>query len=402
MNSQTFSVDEAVRDRYSRAAADREESLCCPVSYDPQYLRIIPQEILEKDYGCGDPSRHLERGDTVLDLGSGGGKICYIASQVVGPEGRVIGVDANADMLALARRHQSSVADELGYANVEFRRGRIQDLRLDLDLLDSHLADRPVQNTSAWLELQDIQHGLRMSQPLVPDDSIDVIVSNCVLNLVNQADRQTLFAEMMRVLRRGGRCVISDVVCDEDVPEALQNDPRLWSGCLSGAWREDRFVAEFERAGFYGIEILSRQSEPWTVVDGIEFRSMTVRAWKGKDGPGLDRQQAVIYNGPWKAVIDDDGHQLERGQRMAVCDKTFEIYSRAPYAASITPVEPAVDVPLDQAPPYDCRQGELRDPAVARKPGPPATSATGDGSQPTADPSLNVMPDQCCGENHCC
>lgn len=402
MNSQTFSVDEAVRDRYSRAAADREESLCCPVSYDPQYLRIIPQEILEKDYGCGDPSRHLERGDTVLDLGSGGGKICYIASQVVGPEGRVIGVDANADMLALARRHQSSVADELGYANVEFRRGRIQDLRLDLDLLDSHLADRPVQNTSAWLELQDIQHGLRMSQPLVPDDSIDVIVSNCVLNLVNQADRQTLFAEMMRVLRRGGRCVISDVVCDEDVPEALQNDPRLWSGCLSGAWREDRFVAEFERAGFYGIEILSRQSEPWTVVDGIEFRSMTVRAWKGKDGPCLDRQQAVIYNGPWKAVIDDDGHQLERGQRMAVCDKTFEIYSRAPYAASITPVEPAVDVPLDQAPPYDCRQGELRDPAVARKPVPPATSATGDGSQPTADPSLNVMPDQCCGENHCC
>lgn len=402
MNSQTFSVDEAVRDRYSRAAADREESLCCPVSYDPQYLRIIPQEILEKDYGCGDPSRHLERGDTVLDLGSGGGKICYIASQVVGPEGRVIGVDANADMLALARRHQSSVADELGYANVEFRRGRIQDLRLDLDLLDSHLTDRPVQNTSAWLELQDIQHGLRMSQPLVPDDSIDVIVSNCVLNLVNQADRQTLFAEMMRVLRRGGRCVISDVVCDEDVPEALQNDPRLWSGCLSGAWREDRFVAEFERAGFYGIEILSRQSEPWTVVDGIEFRSMTVRAWKGKDGPCLDRQQAVIYNGPWKAVIDDDGHQLERGQRMAVCDKTFEIYSRAPYAASITPVEPAVDVPLDQAPPYDCRQGELRDPAVARKPVPPATSATGDGSQPTADPSLNVMPDQCCGENHCC
>ena len=402
MNSQTFSVDEAVRDRYSRAAADREDSLCCPVSYDPQYLRIIPQEILEKDYGCGDPSRHLERGDTVLDLGSGGGKICYIASQVVGPEGRVIGVDANADMLALARRHQSSVADELGYANVEFRRGRIQDLRLDLDLLDSHLADRPVQNTSAWLELQDIQHGLRMSQPLVPDDSIDVIVSNCVLNLVNQADRQTLFAEMMRVLRRGGRCVISDVVCDEDVPEALQNDPRLWSGCLSGAWREDRFVAEFERAGFYGIEILSRQSEPWTVVDGIEFRSMTVRAWKGKDGPCLDRQQAVIYNGPWKAVIDDDGHQLERGQRMAVCDKTFEIYSRAPYAASITPVEPAVDVPLDQAPPYDCRQGELRDPAVARKPVPPATSATGDGSQPTADPSLNVMPDQCCGENHCC
>ena len=94
----------AVSDRYSGAAHEREEALCCPVEYDPRYLEAIPDEVLERDYGCGDPSAWLREGETVLDLGSGGGKICFIASQVVGPRGRVIGVDMNDDMLALARR----------------------------------------------------------------------------------------------------------------------------------------------------------------------------------------------------------------------------------------------------------------------------------------------------------
>ncbi|MCP4508894.1 MAG: methyltransferase, partial [Fuerstiella sp.] len=90
-----MNVDGAVRDRYSNAAQAAEASLCCPVSYDAQYLEAIPPEIIERDYGCGDPSKYLQPGDHVLDLGSGGGKICYIASQVVGPDGYVVGVDIN-------------------------------------------------------------------------------------------------------------------------------------------------------------------------------------------------------------------------------------------------------------------------------------------------------------------
>ena len=97
-------INAAVQERYSAAANDREEALCCPIAdYDPAFLDAIPEEVLERDYGCGDPSRFVEEGDTVLDLGSGGGKICFIASQIVGESGHIIGVDRNRDMLDLAR-----------------------------------------------------------------------------------------------------------------------------------------------------------------------------------------------------------------------------------------------------------------------------------------------------------
>ena len=126
------SQEGAVRVRYAKAAQSREQALCCPVDYDPRYLEAIPAEVIERDYGCGDPSRYLKPGETVLDLGSGTGKICFIASQVVGAEGRVIGVDMTDDMLDVAREAAPEVAENIGFANVSFRKGRIQDLKLDL------------------------------------------------------------------------------------------------------------------------------------------------------------------------------------------------------------------------------------------------------------------------------
>jgi SAM-dependent methyltransferase len=107
----TTSAESATRERYAAAAAETEPALCCPVDYDPEYLKAIPAEVIEKDYGCGDPSKHLRPGETVLDLGSGTGKICFIASQVVGPEGKVIGVDMTDDMLEVARRNAPVVAE---------------------------------------------------------------------------------------------------------------------------------------------------------------------------------------------------------------------------------------------------------------------------------------------------
>jgi len=115
---------------------------------------------------------------------------------------------------------------------------------------------------------------------MVPDASVDVVVSNCVLNLVDPRDKQGLFREIARVLRPGGRAVISDIVSDEDIPLALQQDPTLWSGCLSGALREDQFVRAFEESGFVGIRILERDTDPWQTVEGIEFRSVTVEAFR--------------------------------------------------------------------------------------------------------------------------
>ena len=126
----------AVLQRYGNAAEEVESCLCLPVSYDKALLKVIPEEIIEKDYGCGDPSRYIRQGETVLDVGSGSGKACYIISQIVGAKGRVIGVDFNPPMLELARKYQKSIGDQLGYHNVEFRRGKIQDLKTNLELLD--------------------------------------------------------------------------------------------------------------------------------------------------------------------------------------------------------------------------------------------------------------------------
>ncbi len=123
------SSEGSVAHRYSAAAKRTEAALCCPVNYDATYLEAIPDEIIHRDYGCGDPTVYVRESDTVVDLGSGAGKNCYITAQIVGPAGRVIGVDCNQDMLALARRHQQEVATRLGFANVEFRFGRIQESR---------------------------------------------------------------------------------------------------------------------------------------------------------------------------------------------------------------------------------------------------------------------------------
>ena len=357
----TFDAELAVRDRYARAAQEREVALCCPVSYDPRLLQIIPDEIIERDYGCGDPSAFVREGDTVLDLGSGGGKICYIASQIVGAEGRVIGVDANDDMLALATKYRSEIGDRAGFHNVEFRKGRIQDLRLDLSLVDAYLAETPLRSAADLGRLEAFCAEVRADRPLVADDSVDVVLSNCVLNLVRPEDKVRLFDEMFRVLRRGGRVAISDIVSDEDVPLEMQRNSDLWSGCISGAFREDAFLEAFDRAGFYGMEVVKRDEIPWRIVDGIEFRSVTVVAWKGKQGLCLERNQAVIYRGPWKKVIDDDGHVLERGKRMAVCDKTYGIYGREPYADHVVRIAPYDEIPLEEASQFDCRRTAVRD-----------------------------------------
>ena len=243
---QTLNVEEAVRARYSEAAQKFEPALCCAVNYDADYLKIMPAEIIERDYGCGNPAKWLRAGETVLDLGSGGGKICYIAAQIVGKNGRVIGVDVNDEMLALARKYQAQIGDALGFGNVEFRRGQIQNLK-----------------------------------PIVESDSIDVVLSNCVLNLVATGEKTQLFDEIFRVLKNGGRAVISDIVSDVEVPPQMREDAELWSGCIAGALEERAFVQAFEDAGFSDVKIAERDEAPWQTVQGIAFRSVTVLAYKG-------------------------------------------------------------------------------------------------------------------------
>ena len=360
----TLVVEQAVRERYSKGAVQREAALCCPVEYDKKYLAALPEEILERDYGCGDPSKFVREGDVVLDLGSGGGKICYIAAQIVGPKGTVYGVDMNDDMLALARKYQPELRQKFGGTHIKFFKGKIQDLALDLDKIEEYLRRNPVNTVVDFQRLDEYMDALRSNEPMITDNSIDVVVSNCVLNLVKEQDRTFLFKEVFRVLKSGGRVAISDIVSDEEVPTEMKNDPELWSGCMSGAFTETGLLKAFEEAGFYGMEIVEQDEKPWQTIEGIEFRSVTVLAHKGKQGECLERNQAVIFKGPWKMVVDDDGHTLQRGVRMAVCDKTYRIYSNpnGPYASSVIGVEPYEEIKLGDAQQFNCKVNATRHP----------------------------------------
>ena len=365
----TYNIESEVLNRYQAGAQTHEPSLCCPTEYqDVHYLDVIPDEILTKDYGCGDPTRYAEVGDVVVDLGSGAGKNCYMVAQKVGAEGKVIGVDFNDVMLDLARKYQQDIADKIGFHNTEFVKGKIQDLKLPLAPLQQWLSDRPIASLEQLTAYEAEAERLRAESPLIPDNSVDLVISNCVLNLVKPSDKKQLFQEIFRVLKKGGRAVISDIVCDEVPTDKIMNDPELWSGCISGAFLESEFLEMFAEAGFYGIEILSFQQEPWQTIDGIEFRSMTVRAYKGKQGPCLECNQAVIYKGPWTSVKDDDGHTYYRGERMVVCDKTFHLLTAedGPYAGQFIPILPYEEIALEDALPFDCRINSRRHPKESK------------------------------------
>ncbi len=337
-------ISSSVQDRYSEGASELQPELCCPVNYNAEYLKIIPAEVIERDYGCGDPSQYVRQGDVVLDLGSGGGKICFIASQVVGEGGRVIGVDMTEEMLDLARRNAPVVAQRIGYSNVEFKKGNIQDLKTDMELVDKYLKDHPVTDSSGYAGLKSKIQKLGNESPMIEDNSIDIIVSNCVLNLVSDEEKIILFNEMYRVLKVGGRIAISDIVSDEVSPDHLKADEKLWSGCISGAFQEYEFGQLLEDVGFHGVTIDKFDKDPWQVVEGIEYRSMTVLAWKGDNSQACDKNQAVIYKGPWKQVTDETGNVFTRGKRMAVSNVVFENMKNEPYSNQMIGIEPHLEV----------------------------------------------------------
>ena len=300
----------AVLERYSEGAQSRQADLCCPVDYDTDLLKALPAEIIERDYGCGDPSRYVQPGDTVLDLGSGGGKICFMAAQITGADGHIIGVDMNDDMLALARQYQQPMQEQFG-ARIDFVKGNIQDLKLDIEVMAAWLADNP---DASELAVADEEDKLRRQAPLIEDNSVSLVLSNCVLNLVDDQQKQQLVEEIYRVTRPGGRIAISDIISDQPIPQSMKDDPELWSGCLSGAFGEKEFLDTFAGVGFANVTYDKWDSQPWKVIDGITFRSATIVATK----PQLDKSATageLIYKGPYQSITTDDGATYLRGER---------------------------------------------------------------------------------------
>jgi len=245
-------IKKFVKKRYSEIA--KAGVSCCPscecepslidlgkrIGYSEEDLRNVP-EASNMGLGCGNPVAlaTLKEGNTVLDLGSGGGIDVFLAAKKVGPKGKVIGVDMTKEMIKRAK----FTAKKYGYKNVEFRLGEIENL--------------PVE-----------------------DNSIDVIISNCVINL--SPDKEKVFLEAYRVLKTGGKIMISDLVTEGEIPEEIKKSFDAWAGCIAGALEKNEYLDTIRKAGFQRIKIVSESSYDIGVSEELKskIKSVAVEAYK--------------------------------------------------------------------------------------------------------------------------
>lgn len=307
-------MTESVKDYYGRvlqSSGDLKTSACCLAETLPIYVRDalsdVHPEVLERFYGCGSPIPPALEGATVLDLGSGSGRDCYVLSKLVGPRGRVIGVDMTDAQLAVARRHLDWHAQRLGHANVEFRTGYIEDL----------------------------------AAAGIADASVDLVISNCVLNL--SPDKARCFAEILRVLRPGGELYFSDVFADRRIPTHLASDPVLLGECLGGALYVEDFRRLMVRTGCRDARVVAstplqiHNDEIERKLGQVRFFSTTVRAFRlDLEDRCEDYGQVATYLGSAPhhphAFVLDDHHRLETGRPIRVCGNTADMLSRTRYA----------------------------------------------------------------------
>ena len=253
-------IKDAVRDTYSQIAGHKQQ-ICCSggecgcgsscatnpsalakaVGYSSEDLECIPEEA-SLGLGCGNPLAiaELKEGETVLDLGSGAGMDVFLAANKIGPKGKVIGIDMTAEMIERAR----AIAGSNGYENVEFRLGEIEKLPVD-------------------------------------DDYVDTVISNCVINLA--PDKSQVFSEAYRVLKPGGKLIVSDIVADRALPDEMREDLNAWAGCIAGALEQQEYLAKIKEAGFNDLQLVSNGEFHQEDTEGgqsMKFMSITVKAYK--------------------------------------------------------------------------------------------------------------------------
>lgn len=308
------SITASVREYYGRvlkSSADLKTSACCLAeTLPPHVAAVLPElheEVKARFYGCGSPIPPAIEGLTVLDLGCGSGRDCYVLGKLVGPRGRVIGLDMTDEQLAVARRHRDYHARKFGWDNTEFRQGYIEDL----------------------------------AGAGIADASVDLVVSNCVLNL--SPDKPRVFREIFRVLKPGGELYFSDVFADRRIPAPLAQDPVLLGECLGGALYVEDFRRLTARAGCADARVVS--STPLALTDPdivrkagfIRFSSMTIRAFKlPLEDRCEDFGQVATYAGSIPELPHafdlDDHHHFQAGKPMLVCGNTADMVSHTRYA----------------------------------------------------------------------
>jgi len=269
----------SVREFYGQAAVAANEDIINPLAPAQAEADFIPGETRKRSYGCGSPVTDggPQEGETLVDLGSGSGVECFMASSAVGQGGKVYGIDMTDEMLHLANEARAEVAGRLGYANVEFRKGFLEQIPLD-------------------------------------DGVADVVISNCVINL--SPDKRMTYQEIFRILRPGGRVVVSDIVTDTAIPPGIRNNIRYRGECLGGAMQQEELVAMMEAAGFTSIRLLKRF--PYRQVEGMDFFSLTYQAERPPFSAKAKGKVDVVYRGPFGAVHTASGILLVKGRRTSL------------------------------------------------------------------------------------
>lgn len=296
-----------------KSSADLKTGACCSAESMPVHVRALLEdihpEVRDRFYGCGSPIPPALAGASVLDLGCGTGRDAFLLSKLVGEQGQVVGVDMTPEQLEVARRHQAWHAERFGHArpNTRFVEGYIEDL------------------AACGIE----------------DESVDLVVSNCVLNL--SPDKHRVFSEIFRVLKPGGELYFSDVFADRRIPEALRRDPVLLGECLAGAMYTEDFRRLLQRLGCADARVVAQAPVP--LYDGevearigmVGFRSITLRAFKlPLEDRCEDFGQLAVYRGSIPghphAFVLDDHHRLETGKPLRVCGNTFDMLAKSRYA----------------------------------------------------------------------
>ena len=303
-------MHEQVQEYYGevlQGSDDLQTNACCTDDSMPRFVKNalakVHDEVMARYYGCGLVAPEQLKGCAILDLGSGSGRDCYVLSQFVGESGRVVGVDMTDAQLEVANRHLAYHQDAFGYTtgNVEFRKGYIE----KLDELD------------------------------LPDNSFDVIVSNCVINL--SPDKEAVFREAYRLLKPGGELYFSDVYADRRVPTSLKSDPELYGECLSGALYWNDFLRLAKKAGFADPRLV--EDRPITIdnerieqkIGHIGFYSATYRLFKIAELEDAceDYGQAVVYKGTIEHMPEvfelDAHHRIQKGKVFPVCGNTWRM-----------------------------------------------------------------------------
>ncbi len=309
-------ITESVQDYYGKvlsSSKDLKTSACCTLDAMPLHLRRLLKdlhpEVLERFYGCGSPLPPALDGCTVLDLGCGSGRDCFLLSRLVGEQGKVIGIDMTDEQLAIARRHLDWHRERYGYqsANVEFVQGQIEDL---------------------------VAAG-------IAENSIDVVVSNCVVNLSPDKDR--VMREVLRVLKPGGELYFSDVYADRRISDALKTDPVLLGECLGGALYWEDFRRLMHDSGCPDIRIVAENpvtlddEEVIAKIGMVNFRSVTIRVFKiPLEDRCEDYGQIATYRGTIEqhphAFDLDNHHHFETGRPLRVCGNTADMLSKSRFA----------------------------------------------------------------------